>query len=65
MRNTFFRRYLEEVASKTNEALQNGIEPLAIALALRGMADQCDRMALELEKQEAEASKNESEEKYG
>ena len=54
MRNTLFKKYLEEVVEKTNGIIQQGVEPLAVALALRSVASQCDELSIELEKKEKE-----------
>lgn len=54
MRNTLFRSFIEETVKKTNEMIQNGIEPLALAMALRSMADQCDKLSAEFEQKEKE-----------
>lgn len=54
MRNTTFRRIIEETTTRVNEGIQQGIEPLAIAMAFRQLADQCDKLAEQFEKQEAE-----------
>ena len=52
MRNTTLRKTLESLASVTNEALNAGIEPLALAISLRNMADQLDRLAVQMEQAE-------------
>lgn len=54
MRNTILRKTLTDIASLTNEALEKGIEPLALAISLRNMADQLDRLAAQLEQKESE-----------
>lgn len=54
MRNTTFRKTINDIASLTNEALEKGIEPLALAISLRNMADQLDRLAAQLEQKESE-----------
>ena len=61
MRNNTYRNLLNEITEKVNSAIQTGIEPLAIAMALRQMADQCDKLAEEFEKQEKEQAEKEEE----
>ena len=54
MRNTTLRSLVTDFTTQINKAIEVGIEPLAIAMVLRGMADQCDKLAVEFEKQEKE-----------
>ena len=54
MRNTEYRKIVDKVAELVNNGIQSGIEPLALATALRHYADQCDRLAEQFEKQEQE-----------
>lgn len=54
MRNTTLRSLVTDFTTQINKAIEVGIEPLAIAMALRSMADQCDKLATEFEKQEKE-----------
>lgn len=54
MRNTLYRAFLEDTTASINNAIQNGIEPLALAMALRNMADQCDKLSAEFEQKEKE-----------
>lgn len=58
MRNTTLRKTLEALASATNEALNAGIEPLALAISLRNMADQLDRLAVQMEQAEQKEEEN-------
>lgn len=58
MRNTTLRKTLESLASVTNEALNAGIEPLALAISLRNMADQLDRLAVQMEQTEQKEEEN-------
>lgn len=59
MRNTTLRKNLDTIANLVNDAVNKGIEPLALAISLRNMADQLDRLASALEKQEAEQKESE------
>lgn len=53
MRNTVLRQFHETLVRETNKALEQGIEPYALALALRMMGNQLDSLALDYERQEA------------
>lgn len=62
MRNTTLRKIIDSVTKQVNEGIQNGIEPLALAMCFRQIADQCDRLAEQFEKQEAAEAEKEKEE---
>lgn len=57
MRNTSLRETINSITKQINDAIQQGIEPLAFAFILRQMADQCDKLAVDFERQEKEAQK--------
>lgn len=59
MRNTTLRQLINGTTENINDAIKAGIEPLAIAFTLRQMADQCDKLAEEFERQEKEAAEKE------
>lgn len=61
MRNTKLRYTVSSIASLANEALDAGVEPLALAISLRSIADQLDRLAAQLEAKEAADEQKESE----
>ena len=61
MRNTTYRKTLDSIASLINDAIGVGIEPLALAVALRQMADQCDKLAQTFEQQEQKESEKDDE----
>ena len=54
MRNTTLRETINSITKQVNAGIQDGIEPLAFAFVLRQMADQCDKLAEDFEKQEKE-----------
>lgn len=54
MRNTELRKLIDSITAKVNEGIENGFEPLALAMGLWRIADSCDRLAERLEKQEQE-----------
>lgn len=53
MRNTVLRSYHESLITGANEAIKVGVEPYAIAIALRSIASQLDVLAKQYEMAEA------------